>query len=98
MPDPPRERSLYEIASIFFAVVVIVFALGGMLTVALGNEGIASGAFLICTLFLLLGIGRLYLGARRGSGRSAEEDSPGSEEAAASPRPVRRPPIRRRRP
>lgn len=65
MPDPKRERSLYEIASSFFAVVVILFALAGIVATLSGDEGAASAPFLICVLFLVLGIGRLYLGLRR---------------------------------
>ncbi len=62
-----RERSLYEIASSFFAVCVIVFAVAGMLAAAFGDEGVVSAGFAICALFLLLGVGRLYLGLVRGS-------------------------------
>jgi hypothetical protein len=65
-----RERSLYEISSSFFAVVIILFALAGMLVSGLGEEGPGSAAFLICCLFLLLGAGRLYLGLRPPSGGS----------------------------
>ena len=60
-----RERSLYEISSSFFAVVIIVFALAGMLVSGLGEDGPSSAAFLICCLLLVLGAGRLYLGLRR---------------------------------
>ena len=69
MADRPRkrERSLSEIASSFFAVCVIVFAIAGMLAAAFGDEGVASAGFAICALFLVLGIGRLYLGLVRGN-------------------------------
>lgn len=73
---PRHERSLYEIASSFFAAVVIGFAVAGMLFVAFGGDGVVSGAFVICTLFLLLGLGRLYLGLRRGGEGSDEGDHP----------------------
>lgn len=83
---PKRERSLYEIASSFFAVVVIVFAGAGMLVTGLGDEGVRSGAFAICMVFLLLGLGRLYLGlSRRNEG--AED---GTLPAAEAPPKVRR--------
>lgn len=59
------ERSLYEISSSFFAAVVILFAVAGLLVTALGDEGPGSAPFAICVLFLLLGLGRLYLGLRR---------------------------------
>lgn len=61
-----RERSLYEIASSFFAVLVIVFALAGIAATVTGDEGVGSVAFAICVVFLALGLGRLYLGLRRG--------------------------------
>ncbi|MCB0864401.1 MAG: hypothetical protein KDB58_01705 [Solirubrobacterales bacterium] len=61
-----RERSLYEIATSFFAGCVIVFALAGMVAAATGDEGFGSAGFVICALFFLLGCGRLYLGLVRG--------------------------------
>jgi hypothetical protein len=63
---PKRERTLYEISSSFFAVVVIAFAIAGMLVVGFGSAGPISGEFAICLVFLLLGLGRLYLGLVRG--------------------------------
>ncbi len=71
---PKRERTLYEISSSIFAVVVIVFAVGGMLLVGLGATGPISPEFGICVLFLLLGLGRLYLGLVRGN--EGAEDEP----------------------
>jgi len=65
--DPKRERTLYEIATSFFAALVIVFAVAGMLVVGLGSDGPGSPEFAICVLFLLLGAGRLWLGLGRGS-------------------------------
>lgn len=70
--EPKRERSLYEIASSFFAVCVIVFALAGMVAAATGDEGVGSAGFVICALFLLLGCGRLYLGLVRGEAGSGD--------------------------
>lgn len=64
---PKRERTLYEISSSFFAAVVILFALAGLVVTAFGDEGPGSAPFLICLLFLALGLGRLYLGLRRGT-------------------------------
>jgi len=61
-----RGRTLYEIASSFFAAVVILFAALGMLVIGLGPDGPASAGFLICSTFLALGLGRLYLGLKRG--------------------------------
>ena len=65
--EPKRERTLYEISSSFFAAVVILFAVAGMIVTGLGEEGPGSAGFLICSLFLLLGLGRLYLGLVRGN-------------------------------
>ena len=95
MSEPKPERTGYELASVFFAVVVIAFAVTGLLVEGLGDDGPASGGFAICALFLLLGIGRLYLGLRR----PGEAPAPQAEEPPAS-RPARRarPPQRRRRP
>ena len=62
---PKRERSLYEISSSFFAAIVILFAVAGLLVTGFGDEGPGSATFAICVLFLILGIGRLYLGLRR---------------------------------
>lgn len=104
MASPKRERTLYEIASSFFAVVVIVFAIAGMLAAGLGDEGVGSAGFVICVVFLLLGLGRLYLGLWRGD-EGNEPDPPAPAEAPAerspqrpaSPRLRRPPPGRRRR-
>ena len=64
--EPKRERTLYEIASSFFAACVIVFAVAGLVVVGFGDDGPLSPEFAICLLFLLLGLGRLYLGLVRG--------------------------------
>jgi hypothetical protein len=64
-PPEKRERTLYEISSSFFAALVILFALVGIVVTAFGDEGVGSIAFAICVLFLVLGLGRLYLGLRR---------------------------------
>ncbi len=89
------ERSLYAIASSFFAVVVICFAVGGLLVEGLGDDGPLSGGFAICGLFLLLGIGRLYLGLRT----PGEAPAPEVEEPSREVAPRRStPPLRRRRP
>lgn len=83
--NEPRERTLYEIASSFFAVGVIVFALAGMVAAAAGDEGIVSAGFAICVLLLLLGIGRLYIGSVRGN-EGAEEPERAADPARAEPR------------
>lgn len=95
MTEPKPERGAYEIATSFFAVVVIGFALAGLLVTGLGDDGPGSSGFLICLLFLLLGIGRLYLGLRRPG--EAPEPAPEQPRRPAAPR-RRRPPPRRRRP
>jgi hypothetical protein len=64
---PKRERTLYEISSSFFAVLVIVFAVAGLIVVGFGEAGPGSGEFVVCLLFLLLGAGRLWLGLKRGN-------------------------------
>ncbi len=71
--EPKRQRTLYEISSSFFAGCVIVFALGGMVAAATGDEGFGSAGFVICTVFLLLGLGRLYLGLVRGNEGAEDE-------------------------
>jgi hypothetical protein len=38
-----------------------------MLVVGFGDPGPASGEFAICVLFLLLGLGRLWVGLKRGN-------------------------------
>lgn len=102
MAGPKRERTLYEIASIFFAAVVIVFAVAGMGVAGLG-DGVLSGAFAICAAFLLLGLGRLYYGMRR-SGQGDPHDSrvaarpAPKRDPASSPTRARRSSPRRRRP
>lgn len=62
-----RERTLYEISSSFFAAVVILFAVLGLLVTGFGDDGPGSAGFVICVVFLALGLGRLYLGLRRGN-------------------------------
>lgn len=90
MAEPKRERTLYEIATSFFAVVVIVFAVAGMIVAGLGDDGVESAGFVICTVFLLLGLGRLYLGLRRGN-EGAEEVPPARRDESAQT-PARRTP------
>jgi formate hydrogenlyase subunit 4 len=75
MPEPKRERTLYELSSSFFAGVVIVFAVGGLLIVGLGPAGPVSPEFGIFVLFLLLGLGRLYLGLKRGNEGSQDRSN-----------------------
>ena len=70
---PKRERTLYELSSSFFAVVVNVFAVGGLLVVGLGPSGPISAEFGIFIAFLLLGFGRLYLGLKRGNEGSQDQ-------------------------
>lgn len=70
--EPKRERTLYEISSSFFAALVIVFAVAGLVVVGAGDAGPWSPEFAICALFLLLGAGRLWLGLKR-SNEGAEE-------------------------
>jgi len=91
-----RDRSLYEIASIFFAAVVILFAVTGMLVVGLGDDGPDSAGFLVCTLFLLLGLGRLYLGMRRGE-EGTDEGPPAPSQGHRARVPPRRAPRSRPR-
>jgi hypothetical protein len=96
--SPKRERTLYEIASSFFAAVVIAFAVAGLLVTGLGEDGPGSAGFLVCLLFLGLGLGRLYLGLRRGNeGAEKPVPAPPAEPDARTP-PPRRPPPHRRRP
>ncbi len=62
-----RERTLYEISSAFFAGCVIVFALAGIAITLTNGDGPGSAGFIISVVFLLLGLGRLYLGLVRGN-------------------------------
>ncbi len=71
-PPPRRERTLYEISSSFFAVIVILFAVAGLVATGFGDEGPGSIVFAICVLFLVIGIGRLWLGLRRPGGEGGE--------------------------
>jgi len=64
---PKGERTLYEIASSFFAAVVILFAAVGMVVTAFGEDGVGSAGFLVCSALLMLGFGRLLLGLKRGN-------------------------------
>lgn len=98
MQEPKPDRTLYEIATSFFAGVVIVFALGGMIAVALGDEGLASAPFMICTAFLALGLGRLYLGLRRGAEGTADRETAAPAAAPESRPKPRRPGTPRPRP
>ena len=56
-----RERTLYEISSAFFAGCVIVFAVAGIAITLSNGDGPGSAGFIISVVFLLLGLGRLYL-------------------------------------
>jgi hypothetical protein len=106
-PGHRVERSPYQGASIFFAGVVILFAIAGMAKTLLSGDGVGSAGFLICLLFLALGLGRLYLGLRPEGGpvEGAEphrvpppaERQERHKTAGGSPR-ARRTPSRRRRP
>jgi hypothetical protein len=108
-PGPRAERSPYQGASILFASVLILFALGGIAKTLLSGDGVGSAGFLICFVFLLLGLGRLYLGMRpevgpdggEGTAPEAERPSaaaPGHVRPAPGTQATRRPPLRRRRP
>ena len=92
-----KHRTLYEIASIFSAVVVIVFAVTGMFVSGLGDEGPGSAGFLICALFLLLGLGRLYLGLRRGTEGAEVPRAPAARPPREPSAPRRAPRCRPRR-
>lgn len=65
-PPPPkrRERTPYEGASIVFGAVIVIFGLWGGIKTLVDGPGAASGAFVICVVFVLLGVGRVYLGLR----------------------------------
>ena len=69
--DPPedpapkrRERTAYEGASIVFGAVIVIFGLWGGIKTLIDGPGAASGAFVICVVFVLLGAGRVWLGLR----------------------------------
>ena len=94
--EPKRERTLYEIASTFFAAVVIAFAVAGLLVTGLGDDGPGSPGFLVCLLFLGLGLGRLYLGLRRGD-EGSHREPPATPPEPGPPRPTQRGSSPRRR-
>ena len=62
--EGPEERSVYEVASVVFGAIVVGFAVWAGIEVAVDGDGVASGAFVICVVFALLGAGRVYLGLR----------------------------------
>ena len=96
--EPKHDRTLYEIASSFFAAVVIAVAVAGLLVTGLGEDGPGSPGFLVGLLFLGLGLGRLYLGLRRGDEGSRREPPAATPEPAPPRPPQRGSPPRRRRP
>ncbi len=63
-PKPRRERTAYEGASIVFGTVIVIFGLWGGVETLVDGPGAASGAFVICVVFVLLGAGRVWLGLR----------------------------------
>ena len=38
-----------------------------MVVTGFGEDGVGSVGFLVCSAFLMLGLGRLYLGLKRGN-------------------------------
>lgn len=56
----PRERDVFEIASMVFGAVIAIFGLWG--AIATIGGGIGSAGFVISVIFTLLGLGRLYFG------------------------------------
>ena len=58
------EPSIYERASVVFGTIIVGFAIWAGIEVAVTGDGVASGAFIICVVFALLGAGRVYLGLR----------------------------------
>lgn len=65
---PRRKRTPYEGASIVFGAVIVLFGIWGGIETLVDGPGAASGAFVICVVFVLLGAGRVYLGLRAPSG------------------------------
>jgi hypothetical protein len=65
---PRRERTPYEGASVVFGAVIVLFGIWGGIETLVDGPGAASGAFVICVVFVLLGAGRVYLGLRAPSG------------------------------
>jgi hypothetical protein len=65
MAGPKRERTLYEISTSFFAVLVVVFALAGVAASTLRGDLDVVG-LVMSLIFLALGLGRLYVGLVRG--------------------------------
>jgi hypothetical protein len=63
MQEPP-ERSIYEVASVVFGAIIVGFAIWAGIEVVVDGDGAASGAFIICVVFALLGAGRIYLGLK----------------------------------
>lgn len=58
------DRTAYQGASIVFGVVAVIFGLWGALA-SLGDDGgPGSPGFIISVVFVVLGVGRVYLGYR----------------------------------
>jgi len=58
----PRERDVFEVASMVFGAIIAFFGLWG--AIATIGGGIGSAGFVISVIFFLLGAGRLYMGFR----------------------------------
>jgi len=58
----PRERDVFEIASMVFGAIIMIFGLWG--AIATIGGGLGSAGFVISVIFFLLGAGRLYMGFR----------------------------------
>ena len=64
---PQRERASrtpYEAASIVFGAIIVVFGVWGAVKTLTNGDGPGSAEFVISCVFVLLGVGRVWLGLR----------------------------------
>jgi hypothetical protein len=55
---------VYESASVVFGAVIVAFGLWGAIETLASGDGPGSAAFIISAVFVMLGVGRVYLGLR----------------------------------
>ncbi len=58
--EKPRERDVFEVASMVFGGLIAFFGAWGAIATAGG--GVGSAGFVISVIFVALGLGRLYYG------------------------------------
>jgi hypothetical protein len=61
---PQPQRSPYEVASVVFGAIIVLFGVWGAVKSAFDGPGVGSEAFVISVVFVALGAGRVVLGLR----------------------------------